>query len=135
MKINIVCVIDDDPLFQHLMKKLIKRALPEHELLQFENGKLALDFFNKKTAIAADLPQLIFVDINMPLLNGWQFLEGFEILSIPDYAPAIYMASSSCDKADIDLAASYAQLQGYLIKPIPPAELSGIIQGVYKTDQ
>lgn len=131
---NVICVIDDDPLCQHLMKKLIARTLLDHELLQFENGDDALDFFSGTGKITTNLPQLIFIDINMPVLNGWQFLEGFEALKIKDYFPAMYIASSSCDQVDIDRASDFKQLQGYLIKPIRPLELSTILQTVYRVN-
>ena len=131
MQKNVIWVIDDDPLFQHLMKRWIDKLLQGCELLQFENGKLAIEFFRINVETAVSLPQLIFVDINMPFLNGWQFLDEFNTLKKNDYLPAVYMASSSSDRVDIDKASAYKDLKGYLIKPIAPSELSLILNSVY----
>lgn len=125
---KIICIIDDDPLFRYVTSRLISRIVKEYQLLQFENGRQAIDFFKE----SIELPQLIFVDINMPVLNGWGFLEEFMATKKENYKPIIYISSSSNDQRDIDEAKSFGSvLSGYLPKPMGISQLTDIISDVY----
>lgn len=126
---KIICIIDDDPLFRYVTNRLISRILQDYHLLEFENGREAIDFFIK----SIELPQLIFIDINMPMLNGWGFLEEFLAIKKESYKPTMYMSSSSIDQRDVDDAKSFDMLSGYLSKPIGISKLTTIISQVYGT--
>jgi len=130
-KDKIICVIDDDVFFQHLTKRLIDKFLTGYQLLPFENGRLALDFSESNVHAVGNLPQLILVDINMPVMDGWQFLEEFRQLAKGEYKPIIYMSSSSSDQDDIDRANTYKQLRGYLTKPILMPQMSLLLSSAF----
>jgi CheY-like chemotaxis protein len=72
-KIDTLCVIDDDDIYTSTIKK-IKIADVTKNTIFFDNGKVALDYFNERKHDAALLPKLILLDLNMPVLDGWQFL-------------------------------------------------------------
>jgi two-component system chemotaxis response regulator CheY len=122
-----VGIIDDDSIFQFITKKMINRLLPGCTMLQFSDGQEAIDFIRDHVHTQAELPKLILLDINMPRLNGWQFLDCLQGEPIAGYNPFIYMASSSCDSQDLAMAESYTQIQGYLPKPLSKEKLETIL--------
>ncbi len=92
----------------------------------FRNGKEA--FEHLETIILADkkLPDLILLDLNMPIWDGWKFLD--EFTKIPSANPiTIYIMTSSIDPADVEKAKSYDAVSNYLVKPITMEELQKLI--------
>lgn len=122
----IISVIDDDPQFQYILKRMIDRVLESHQILQFVDGGQAIAFIRENLSTPSKLPQLIFLDINMPDVSGWQFIEQLNLITDKNYLPIIYMVSSSTDKEDMDRAMTYEKLKGYLVKPLTIPELKRI---------
>lgn len=73
-----ICIIDDDRIYTYGISKIIKSHLPENELTSFENGKQALDAITKMAENNEKLPDMILLDIDMPEMNGWDFLHAFQ---------------------------------------------------------
>ncbi len=73
-----VCIIDDDKVYTFGIKKIIKNHLPENKVTTYENGKVALKGILKAQEENAPLPDYILLDIDMPEMNGWDFLKEFE---------------------------------------------------------
>ena len=122
----IISVIDDDPQFQYITKRMIDKVLENHQILQFNDGAQAIEFIGGNLSIPSKLPQLIFLDINMPNVSGWQFVEQLSLIADKSYHPVIYMVSSSTDMEDMDRAATYKKLKGYLVKPLTIPELKRV---------
>jgi response regulator RpfG family c-di-GMP phosphodiesterase len=107
--INIV-LIDDDPISTFITEKLI-----------FKNIKIPYNIFKFSNAIDAlkevDLiqPHYLFLDLNMPEMSGWDFLEQF---NYKKNNPEIYILTSSVDERDIKRAGKYSQVKKYLSKPL-----------------
>lgn len=118
-KIDIACVIDDDEIYTFTVKRIIDNSQLANKTLFFPNGQLALDFFKEYLHQTDSLPDLILLDINMPILNGWQFMDEFIKLSplIPKRI-VVYIVSSSVHDADIRKARSYEQVSDFIVKPI-----------------
>ena len=75
---RILCV-DDDPITVMLCKKVILKAEFAKHVDTAQNGEDALHYFdNLMLAKEHDYPQLIFLDLNMPVMGGWEFLDNFE---------------------------------------------------------
>jgi len=116
-KFDLVCIIDDDPIIVFGTKKLMELANFCGNFMVFENGKLALEGLKPLIQNQDLLPEIILLDINMPVMDGWEFLE--EITKIePLKTITIYMVSSSIDPADIKRAESYSIVDKYIVKPI-----------------
>lgn len=73
-----ICIIDDDKVYTFGIKKIIKNHLPENNVTTFENGKVALEGILKAQEENIPLPDYILLDIDMPEMNGWDFLKEFE---------------------------------------------------------
>ncbi|MEO9887786.1 MAG: response regulator [Balneola sp.] len=103
-KIKSVCIIDDDKVYTFGVKKIIKSYLPDNNVISFENGKKALDGIQKMISSGEELPDLILLDIDMPEMNGWEFLNEFEsIRSDVNKKIQIFVISSRIDKSKQEL--------------------------------
>ena len=120
---RLIYIIDDDPIVLLLTTKLLERHSNFIETKQFRNG---LEAINKLRVVVENnekLPDLILLDLNMPVLDGWQFLEAFNLLKTNTDTP-IYVVTSSIDSADIEKArTAIPPLKGYIMKPINEQKL------------
>ena len=73
-----ICLIDDDSIYQFTAKRIIELLNPLQKVLVFSNGKEAIDYFQASTQCNNEIPDVIFLDINMPVMNGWEFLEAYD---------------------------------------------------------
>ncbi len=97
-KTPIIALVDDDKVFQLTTLRTIQAAKLTDRILQFENGEEALSFLKEHAAESENLPDYIFLDINMPFVDGWMFLEDYATLKTGLKKDiSIYMVSSSID--------------------------------------
>jgi len=115
-----ICLIDDEWICRLIVHKLIEKIIPEPDIVDCTEGQAAIDFLTGQSLIGEPLPELILLDINMPLANGWQFLDLLYGLDIHDYQPRVYISSSSIGSDDMDRAKTYPAVYGYLPKPLTP---------------
>jgi CheY-like chemotaxis protein len=115
----IIALVDDDKIFQLTASKTIKATKISDRILQFENGEDALQFIKSNLNNPSALPDYIFLDINMPYVDGWMFLEDYDHIkaNLPKTI-SIYMVSSSIDPRDINRAKSNSNVVDYVIKPV-----------------
>ena len=119
---QILC-IDDDPITLMLCKKVISRSSFSHEIITAQNGEEALLHFNT-LKYTNNKPELIFLDLNMPVMSGWEFLDHF---ISPDYkefnSAKVIVLSSTIDPDDLAKAKKYPIIIDFLSKPITLAML------------
>ena len=118
---QILC-IDDDPITLMLCKKVISKSSFSHEVITAQNGEEALHHFNvlKYTNDQAKKrPELIFLDLNMPIMGGWEFLDHFTSSDYKEFntVPVIVL-SSTIDPEDLAKAKKYPIIIDFLSKPI-----------------
>ncbi|HSM62403.1 MAG TPA: response regulator [Gillisia sp.] len=119
-----ICIIDDDQIYQLIIKKVVDRTGEFDSISFYNDGIEAVEYFSLPDKI---LPKLILLDINMPQMDGWQFLDclikhrpGFE------KETTIYIVSSSIAQSDRTKAHSYKQVSGFLSKPLSVEKLKEI---------
>lgn len=122
-----ICIVEDDHIYQFVLKKLFISALPNCRLSFFANGEAAFAFLAAQEA----LPQLLLVDLNMPIWDGWKLIE--EIYNrLPEVGAKtkIYISSSSIDPEDQKRADAHPFITDYLIKPLNKHRLHQIIDSL-----
>jgi two-component system, chemotaxis family, chemotaxis protein CheY len=118
-KAPIIALVDDDKIFQLTASKTIKSTEITDTILQFLNGEEALQFLKRNISNPSTLPDYIFLDINMPYIDGWMFLDDYDNLKSKITKPiSIYMVSSSIDPKDIQRAKTNNNVKDYVIKPV-----------------
>ncbi|MFA9188313.1 response regulator [Flavobacterium sp. FBOR7N2.3] len=122
MKNKITYVIDDDKLSIKLMSMLISKNNFCDEIISFYNPQNALDELKNNAANPSKLPDVILLDLNMPVLDGWQFLDEFTQV---DFAKkiVIFIVSSSIDPSDLEMAKNYPIIKDYIVKPLSSEKL------------
>lgn len=125
-KIEIACIIDDDPIYIHCTKRIMQLADFCESFLIFHNGKEALDRLSAIINNGENLPELILLDLNMPVMDGWEFLDEFTKIPAPQKI-TIYIVTSSIDPADVERAKQYDDVNNYLVKPVTVNTLKEIL--------
>lgn len=108
-------LIDDDPIINLVHKRTIQKVEDTAAIDIFISGIKALEYFKASESI----PQIVFLDINMPEMNGFEFLD--ELLknkTIKKEGLSIYILTSSLNNKDRETAKRYPILKGYLSKPL-----------------
>jgi CheY-like chemotaxis protein len=115
-----ILVIDDEELDNAIFKMLINRVIKNSEVDVMVNGEEAIKKLLEVSKSNPELlPDFIFLDLKMPVMNGWQFLEEFERLNIdPLRKIQIYVLSSSVLSDDINKSLSNPLVEDFLSKPI-----------------
>ncbi len=128
-KAPIIALVDDDKIFQLTTLRTIQAAKLTDKVLQFENGEEALLFLKEHAAESENLPDYIFLDINMPYVDGWMFLEDYASLKFDlKKEISIFMVSSSIDPRDVSRAKLDANVREYIIKPVSREKLIEVIK-------
>ncbi|UFH34728.1 response regulator [Flavobacterium acetivorans] len=114
-----VWVIDDDPIYQIIANKVIQKSEMFSEAESFKNGKTAIDALNGQIKNTESLPDLILLDINMPIMDGWEFMEKMTTIKpLINKQILIYIVSSSIAQEDKTMAKNHPDILGYLSKPL-----------------
>ena len=129
-KIKLTYLIDDDEIYIFTTKKLINKVGFCEEIAVFQNGKEAIDAIKFTLRNKNELPDVILLDLNMPIMDGWQFLDEF-IRIKSEKQIKIYIVSSSVDPSDIERANTYNMVSNYIIKPISREKLHEITEEVF----
>lgn len=111
-------VIDDDPISNFICQVLIKKALNDAYIKTFTSPQEGLDFLHREYKDSCH-PTVLLLDINMPEMSGWEFMEYFEKMdeSIKKQF-TIYILSSSLDERDKERAQKNKNIKDYIEKPL-----------------
>ncbi|MDX2286929.1 MAG: response regulator [Bacteroidia bacterium] len=130
-----VFIIDDDPIFQFLAAQGLNKFGIACEVRPFENGADAIRALSQADAEGSPWPMLMLLDLNMPVMNGWEFLEACAgLLGSRPIATQIYVVTSSISSEDRERAFQYPMVARFISKPIPIAEWNAL-QGLFSVSQ
>ncbi|MCU0415785.1 MAG: response regulator [Cytophagaceae bacterium] len=120
-----ICIVDDDEIFQFITKKTFERLNRTDDLYIFSNGEEAIQFFQSHTELH---PDVIFVDINMPIMDGWDFMDALETMNMK--YPQVFIVSSSIDDKDLSKAKAMPLVKDYITKPLDEQTIRYILNSV-----
>lgn len=120
-----ILLVDDDEMILFLHKMVIEMSGQSVETTNFENGKKVFDYLNSNYSVTENY--LILLDINMPEMDGWGFLDAIQAMPYA-FTIKVVMVSSSIDIADRNKAMQYRQVIDYIEKPLDDEMWARIIK-------
>jgi CheY-like chemotaxis protein len=117
-------IIDDDPIDRYILVKTLKKEKMAFKFMEASNGAEALMMLTQRSVHKKEIPELLFLDVNMPVLNGLEFLDVLEQLS-REYKSRCRIAviSSHENERDKEKILSYESVIGYFEKPLKEAAI------------
>jgi CheY-like chemotaxis protein len=121
-----ILFVDDDPVFHYIYLKIVKVIGVECEVRTAHNGKEALEIIteNKHDPFT---PDYIFVDLNMPVMDGFRFIQNFHALQTDENKNTTIIVLTSSNNNDDRCRAKGLGIENYIVKPIQSFELSQIL--------
>lgn len=125
-KVESILLVEDDRAMNFIHEHLIRKSERCNNIITTYNGKEGIDYLESMSA--EKMPALIFLDINMPVLNGWEFIEQFKDLSEDKRSKIkVYMVTTSSSSIDIQRAEEDPDIAGFITKPLKKEILEEII--------
>ncbi len=121
---NLVIIIDDDPISVLVCETMMKKQGFAKSVRSFPEAQSALAFFKQHLDEGQPQPEFIFLDIQMPVVDGWEFLDLYtELLPQSSHSPHVVMLSATFDPEDQRRAEAHHLVERFLTKPISKAAL------------
>lgn len=126
--VKTIYIIDDDKLFVFLTRKSIEETNMTTEIKEFGDGQMAIEELRKIAGQPDVLPDIIFLDLSMPVMDGWEFLKEYSALE-PKIGKKIklYIFSSSISPHDIERANGIGAVTDFIIKPLSKEKFIEVI--------
>lgn len=129
-KLHIV-LIDDDRFQVQALKKIVDDTGLAGTVSIFADGKEAVGYLAELVQLGDTLPDVIFLDINMPVMNAWKFLEAYGRMKRLLYKPiAIYVVTSSTSEVDMAHSRHFEIVKGYIAKPVTKQKIQQVLSGL-----
>lgn len=132
-KQNRILLIDDDEPTNFMSKIIIQKADENSIPSVMQNPKSALNILKNESINIEEIPDLIFLDINMPSMNGWDFLDEYKDLEIHKRKNILlYMLTTSMNDDDDVKSKKYSCVNGFMVKPLTVKSYSQIVNKHFK---
>ena len=125
--ISSALIIDDDEIIIYLTGALIKKEEFCNRTETFTDGLQAIKRLKLAIETNVDLPQVILFDLNMPVMDGWEFVDEYMKLGIDKSIP-LFVFTSSINPADKEKLFSYSSIKGFIQKPLTKQKLDKILR-------
>ena len=122
-----ILLIDDDEIYQLITIKTLTKLDESVVVFSCANGKIGLEKLLEEYTEQEHF--VVLLDLNMPVMNGWEFIQEFEKLNLyPNNNIDVYIVSSSTDEIDVKKAKGFVSIKEFLSKPIPIDKYNNILQ-------
>lgn len=122
-------IVDDDKLFTHIAQKIVDNTRLVEEVNVYDNGQEAYEYLRAHRNDPNQLPDVILLDLSMPILDGWGFLDRFNSLKLSrDKRIEVYVCSSSISPEDISKARALSVVSDYILKPLTRHKFTQLIE-------
>ncbi len=126
-----VFIVDDDPIYLMLIRKTISTVDPSVEVTEFADGQLALNRLIELRCYQEQLPDIIFLDLNMPVMDGWEFLKEYAYWkTLFKKDTRIYVVSSSISPSDVERARNFDIIVDFLVKPMDSETITWVTRRI-----
>ncbi|HLC83443.1 MAG TPA: response regulator [Bacteroidia bacterium] len=134
--INLVALIDDDEIANFIGKKVIEKTQLVKQIKVFSGGQVAIDFLTKNAKHPNLLPEIILLDLNMPGMDGFEFLAEYIRLK-PEIGKKIniYVVSSSLSYSDHDRIRNINNVSDFIVKPISEEKFTKIVASLVEEQE
>jgi CheY-like chemotaxis protein len=124
-----ICIVDDDEIYKFFVKKILEIKELADNVLTFSDGEEAYNYIKENKGNPDLLPDIILLDINMPVMDGFLFIEEYVKLKHEiNKEITIYMVTSSIDSIDLERSKKYTDIKDFITKPISAEVLEKIIR-------
>lgn len=126
-----ILLVDDDVTFVFLTKRIISATNIVTNINEFNDSQDAIDFLKDNTDDKDLLPDVIFLDLSMPVMDGWGFLEEYvAIESKINKKIPLFIVSSSISPHDIERAKQFSMVSDFIIKPLVKEKFIEIMESL-----
>ncbi|GMN07908.1 response regulator [Croceitalea sp. MTPC5] len=124
--LNKIILVDDNAATNFIHKKFLEKAKGSREVVSFQMGQNAIDYLSD---CDNTIPELLFVDINMPTMDAWEFLEHFKTIERPekDKAKIILLTTSLSPQDEIKIT-ERTEVENVMTKPLDVASIQGVLK-------
>lgn len=128
---NLVALIDDDAIANFIGKKVIESTKLVNQTKEFSGGQKALDFISANAKQPDLLPEIILLDLHMPIMNGFEFLEEYiKLKPLIEKKINIYVLSASLSPYDYDRIKNINSVSGFIVKPFTKEKFEKIAEAL-----
>ncbi|MFD2099008.1 response regulator [Flagellimonas iocasae] len=129
--IDTLYLVDDDDTYQFIIERTISSINLVKSIRIFSNGREAIDFLESSLNDPSSIPDVILLDLTMPVMDGWEFLENYLLLK-PRIGKKIYIyiVSSSVNPSDVEKAKSISEVTDYMVKPLTKEKLISMLSNL-----
>ena len=132
-KLPKIGIIDDDTIYHFILTSIINKNKLAESILSFLDGEKAIQYLTENKMNNEKIPDVLFLDVNMPIMDGWMFIEEYaRIKTDITKKTLVFMLSSSANPIDIERADKISEISNYIIKPLNLEEVKIIFEN-YET--
>lgn len=124
--IDSICIIDDDMVSQFATRYCLRRYVEDHDVVTCSSAEEGLKYCNSLLKASERLPEIIFLDLTMDGMNGWDFIKNLEIICEGNIQPSIFVLSAFTNSKDREIAKQHPMIAGYFDKPLTKLNLEKV---------
>ena len=121
-----ILLVDDNEIDTFFHRSVLEKMGVVEHIAEAYDGQQALDYLHE-AAQGGQMPELIFLDINMPIMDGWEFLDSFKQAGYDGQSVVVMMLTTSLNPDDAERAGELHELSGFITKPLNEEHMQKIL--------
>ncbi len=121
-----ICIIDDDMVSQFATRYCLKQFVEDREVITCNSAEEGLELCGSLLEASKKLPEIIFLDLSMGGMDGWDFIKNLEVICKGNIQPSIFILSAFSNSKDREIAKQHPMIAGYFDKPLTKLNLEKV---------